>query len=60
MNKCRLIAKFSELYNTETIESLIHLCECGNQRDRIDVDALDVGVAGVDDDPMTLYLEYYD
>lgn len=53
-----LNAKLSELYTTKTVDSLIHLCEHGNHHNSVDVDALDVGVAGVDVDPVALHLGY--
>jgi hypothetical protein len=36
------------------VDSLIHLCECGNHHNRVDVDALDAGAAGVDEGTLSL------
>jgi hypothetical protein len=48
------------LVNYILMNSLIHLCERGNLHDCIYVDALDVGAASVVEEPMALYLAYYD
>ncbi len=48
MNKCRLIAKFSELYTTETVDSIFHLYERGNHHDRVDDNVLAAGTVDVD------------
>ncbi len=40
--------------------SHFHLCGRGYHNDRVNVDALAAGIVDVDDNPMTLYLGYYD
>jgi hypothetical protein len=52
--------KLSEFYTTEFVESYFYLCGHGYYHDRIDVDALAASTADVDEDPMALYLRYYD
>jgi hypothetical protein len=55
-----LLWKHSEIYTTEFVDSYFHLCERGYHHDRLDFDTLVAGIAGVDEDPMALYLRYYD
>jgi hypothetical protein len=52
--------KTSVFYTTELVNSYFHLCERGYHPDRVDVDTLVTGTADVDDDPVALYLGYYD
>jgi hypothetical protein len=61
-NKCNvekkrvgLLWKLSEFYTAKFVDSHFHLCVHGYHHDHVDVDALVVGTADVDDDPMTLY-----
>jgi hypothetical protein len=42
------------------VNSHFHLYGCGYYHDRVDDDVLAAGTAGVDDDPVALYLRYYD
>jgi hypothetical protein len=42
------------------VDSLFHLCERGDHHDHINDDVMAVGTTKVDDDPMALYLGYYD
>jgi hypothetical protein len=52
--------KLSEYCTTELVNSHFHLYGCGYYHDRVDDDVLAAGTAGVDDDPVALYLRYYD
>jgi hypothetical protein len=52
--------KLSEFYIAEFLDSYFHLWGCGYHHDRVDVDALAPGIGGFDEDPMVLYLGYYD
>jgi hypothetical protein len=52
--------KLSEFYIIELVDSNFHLCGCGHDHDRVDVDALVADITDVDNDPMALYLGYYD
>jgi len=47
-------------YTTESVNSSFHLDERDYHHNRVDVDALAVGIADVDEDTMALYLGYYD
>jgi len=58
--KHRLIVKLRELYITEIVDSLIHLYGCGNHHDRINDDVLAIGTANVEENPLALYLGYYE
>jgi hypothetical protein len=51
--------KTSVYYLTELVNSYFHLCEHGYHHNRIDADALAAGTADVDEDPLALYLGYY-
>jgi hypothetical protein len=42
------------------VNSRFHLCGRGQHHNHVDVDVLDAGTMDVDDDPMALYLGYYD
>jgi hypothetical protein len=42
------------------VYSHFHLCGRGYHNDRVNVDALAAGTTNVDDDPVALYLGYYD
>jgi hypothetical protein len=50
--------KYDTLY--ELVNSYFHLCECGYHHDCVVVDALAVGIADVDNDPVAFYLGYYE
>jgi len=52
--------KTSVFYTTELVNLYFHLCECGYHHDCVDVDALAAGTVDVDEDPVALYLGYYD
>jgi hypothetical protein len=52
--------KLSEYYIAEVVNSYIHLYSCGVSHDHIDIVPLVAGTADVDDDPVALYLRYYD
>jgi hypothetical protein len=52
--------KLNEFYTTELVNSNFHLCGGGHHYDSVDVDTLAASTADVDDDPMALYLWYYD
>jgi hypothetical protein len=52
--------KLAEFYTTELVNSYFHLCEHHYHHDHVDVDALAVGTADVDQNPIALYLGYYD
>jgi len=52
--------KLSEFYIAETVDSLFHLCGCGNHHDYKNNDVLGVGTADVDEDHVALYLRCYD
>jgi hypothetical protein len=52
--------KTNVYYTPELVNSCFHLFECGCRHDRVDVDALTVGTADVYDDPVAMYLGYYD
>jgi len=54
------IRKLSELYTTETVDLLFHLCGHSNHYDRVDEDVLVVCTANGDEDHVTMYLGYYD
>jgi hypothetical protein len=47
-------------YTTELVNSYFHLCKRGYQHDCVDADALAAGTAAVDEDPVAMYLGYYD
>lgn len=51
--------KLSEFYTAEFVDSHFHLCGHGYHHDGVDIDALAAGTADVDDDPVVLYLGYY-
>jgi hypothetical protein len=57
-NSC-LIVKNCVFYTTKLVNSYFHLLECGYHYDRVDVDALAAGTSHVDEDPVALYLGYY-
>jgi hypothetical protein len=42
------------------MNSLFHLRGRGNHHDHIDLDVSDAGTVDVDEDPVALYLGYYD
>jgi hypothetical protein len=46
--------KTSVYYTTELVNSYFHLCEHGYNHDCVYIDALVVGIADVDEDPMAL------
>jgi hypothetical protein len=48
------------MFYAETVNSFFHLYGCGYHHNRIDEVPLAVGTPEVDDDPVTLYLWYYD
>jgi len=52
--------KLSEFYTAEFVDSHFHICGRGYHHDSVDIDALAAGIADVDDDPVALYLGYYD
>lgn len=58
--KSWLIAKLSEFYTTELVDSYFHLCGRGYHHDHVDVDALTATTADVDENPVALYLRDYD
>jgi hypothetical protein len=47
-------------YTTELVNLCFHLYEHGYHHDCVDVDTLDVDTTDVDDEPVSLYLGYYD
>jgi hypothetical protein len=47
-------------YTTKLVNSYFHLCERGYHYNRVDADDLAAGTTDVDEDPVTLYLGYYD
>jgi hypothetical protein len=51
--------KLSEFYKTELVNSQFHLCRRGKHHDHVDVVPLAASIADVDDNPMALYLGYY-
>jgi hypothetical protein len=42
------------------VNSLFHLCKCGDHHDHVDVDVVGASTVEVDEDPVALYLGYYD
>jgi hypothetical protein len=52
--------KPSVFYTTELVNSYFHLYERDYNHDHVDVDSLVAGTADVDEDPVALYLGYYD
>jgi hypothetical protein len=52
--------KISVYYTPELVNSYFHLCERDYHHDRLDADALVAGTADVDEDPVAMYLGYYD
>jgi hypothetical protein len=48
------------MFYTETVNSLFHLYGCGYHHNRIDATPLVTSTLDVDDDPMVLYLGYYE
>jgi len=50
--------KLSEFYTTKFVDSYFH--QCGHDYPHDCVDANVVGTVDVEDDPVALYLEYYD
>jgi hypothetical protein len=52
--------KLNKLYTAEFVDSHFNLCGCGYHNDHVDVDALAVDTVDVHDDPVPLYLGYYD
>jgi hypothetical protein len=48
------------MFYTETMNSFFHIYSCGLHHNRIDDGLMDVGIPKVDDDPVALYLGYYD
>jgi hypothetical protein len=52
--------KTSVYYATELVNSYFDLLERSYHHDRVDIVALAIGTAYVDEDPMALYLGYYD
>jgi hypothetical protein len=53
------LRKPSELYTIENMNSLFHRCEHDKHHDPIDDDVLAIGTADIDEDPVALYLGYY-
>jgi hypothetical protein len=53
------LLKLSEFYTAEFVDSHFHLYRRGYHHDCVDADALTTGAANVDNDPMALYLGYY-
>jgi hypothetical protein len=49
-----------EFYTTELVNLYFHLYEGGYHYNRVDVVALATGTTNVDEDPVVLYLGYYD
>jgi len=65
--KVSSMRKLSEYYTTkasvlciEAVNSYFHLYGCGYHHNRIDVVPLAASTPVMDDDPVALYLEYYD
>jgi hypothetical protein len=59
--------KLSEYYTAEAsvlcieaVNSYFHLCKCGYHHNRVDEVPLVAGTPNMDDDPVALYLGYYD
>jgi hypothetical protein len=52
--------KPSVFYTIELVNSCFHLCERDCHHNRVDVDALAACTADVNEDPVALYLRYYD
>jgi len=48
------------MFYTETMNSFFHLYGCGYHHNHIDATPLAAGTFEVDDDPVALYLGYYD
>jgi len=48
------------MFYTETVYSFFHLYGCDYHHNRIDAIPLAAGIPEVDDDPVALYLGYYD
>jgi hypothetical protein len=48
------------MFNTETVNSFFHLYGCGYHHNRIDAIPLAASTLDMDDDPVALYLGYYD
>jgi hypothetical protein len=51
--------KSSVFYTTKLVNSYFHLCERGYLHDRVDVDTLTAGTIDIGEDPVALYLGYY-
>jgi hypothetical protein len=56
----RSLQKLSEFYTTEFVDSYFYLCGCGYHHDCVDVDALVAVTTDVNEDPVALFLGYYD
>jgi hypothetical protein len=54
------LRKLREFYTTQLVDSHFHLCRRGHHHDHVDVNALAAGTVDVDENPMALYLGYYD
>jgi uncharacterized membrane protein len=52
--------KTSEFYTTEVVNSYFRLCEHGYHNDPVNINGLVAGTADVNEDPVALYLGYYD
>jgi hypothetical protein len=51
--------KLYKFYTTKLVHSYFHLYGRGYHHKGVDVDALAAGTTNVDDDPVALYLGYY-
>jgi len=46
-------------YTTELVNSYFHLGQCGYHHDHVYTDALAASTVDVDEDPLAMYLRYY-
>jgi hypothetical protein len=48
------------MFYTETVDSFFHLCGYGYHNNRVDDIPMIAGTPEADDDPVAIYLGYYD
>jgi len=48
------------VFYTKTVNSFFHLCGCGHHHNRIDNVLMIAGILKADNNPVALYLGYYD
>jgi hypothetical protein len=48
------------MFYTDTVDSFFHLCRCGYHHNHVDDALMTSGTPEEDNDPVALYLGYYD